>query len=514
MSLPSHDRAASALPKVRFALPLIAAILIAPAFPARSAPAEAPLPVRYEAEDQALADGAIVITNTLASGGQAVVLGTSGSVQWTVVTPAAGRYELWLRYRATKGDEVARLIVNGRDLGLGLPFTREEWGEISAVRTLAAGTNTIILRADWPGAAVDYLRFGFLGTGQPYPLVELPVVSPRNNVRYVRNPADTCIHVDLGGHRLLGIREAGRSFKFTQHPCDYLDDAVFVQMPALEFSGLKRGIHRLTLQFDQDAQVPFELEMREQPEKWPWTIVTLDVNHGGATFMRLPTGKTLLLDTAKAVEADRVVIPFLASNRIARLDYLIITHGHEDHVGGLPEIQKRVAIGQRWDNRSFKSGDDFEVDGVQVKVLNAFENGTDENTRSLALRFEYHGFVYSHGADIYAANQVRQVAQFTPEILRSHVYHGNHHLHGSVDVGFFRTLDPVLVLISADQAVYARGAFSTIFKQHVEGYLKRANGRFREALITHDVGHIILRIADADHWTCETTRALEGIVLR
>jgi hypothetical protein len=424
---------------------------------------------------------------------------------------------MWLRYRASDADKAARLVVNGRDLGLGLPRTGDEWAEISFVRTLVAGTNTLVLRKDWPGLAVDYLRFDFLGLNEPRPLVEFPVVSPRANLRYLRNPAETRIQVDLGGHRLLGIREADRTFNFTQDRCKYLDDAVQVHLPAADFAGLKPGLHRLTLVFDQGVQVPYELELRKRPVKCPWTIVTLDVNHGGATFMRLPTGKTLLLDTAKAEEADRVVLPFLEryyGAKTGSLDYVIITHYHDDHAGGLPAVQKRMRIEQRWDYKSFKTGDDFEVDGVKVKVLNAYESGEEENTRSLALRFEYRGFVYTHGADNYAINQVRQLALFPPETLRAHVYHANHHFHGSVDPGFLRTLDPVLVLVSAEQAVYARGAFTTIYKQDVESYLRTTNRRFRETLLTYDVGHIILRITDADHWSCETTPTLDGIVLR
>jgi hypothetical protein len=494
----------------RLTVTAVLAILAGP--PLSAAPSEL-LPIRYEAEAQALAGGASVITNNLASAGSAVELGSSGSIQWAVAAPSAGRYELWLRYRAGDGDKVAHLEVNGRDLGLGLPCTLEEWAEISVVRTLAAGSNSIVLRKDWPGVEVDYLRFDFLGRGEPHRLVELPVVSPRNNIRYLRNPAETRLQVDRGGHRLLGVRESGRKFNFTQTRCDYLDDAILVHLPGSEFSRLKPGSHRLMLEFDQGVQVPFELDLREQPEKSPWTIVTLDVNHGGATFMRLPGGKTLLLDAAKAEEADRVIIPFLQSNHIGGLDYVIITHHHEDHVGGLPAIQKRVKIGRQWDYKSFKAGDEFEVDGVRVKVLNAFASGTDENTRSLALRFEYRGFVYSHGADNYATNQIHQREEFPPETIRAHVYHANHHFHGSIDAGFLRLMDPVLVLVSAEQAVYARGAYTTVFKQDVERYLKTVNGRFREALVTYDVGHIVLRITDAGHWSCETTPVREGILL-
>lgn len=82
-----------------------------------------------------------------------------------------------------------------------------------------------------------------------------------------------------------------------------------------------------------------------------------------------------------------------------------------------------------------------------------------------------------------------------------------------MDVNFYRTVDPALVLVSAEEALYARGAFSTCFKQNVEPYLKSTNARLREPLLTQEVGHIILRIQDATHWTYETTPTATQIPL-
>jgi hypothetical protein len=95
-----------------------------------------------------------------------------------------------LRYRAPSGEVSGRLSVNGRELGLGFPYTTAEWGEISVTRTFAAGTNTVSLREDWPDLKMDYLRFNFLGRGEVAPEVEIPTVYPRQNLRFTNELAD------------------------------------------------------------------------------------------------------------------------------------------------------------------------------------------------------------------------------------------------------------------------------------------------------------------------------------
>jgi len=65
-----------------------------------------------------------------------------------------------------------------------------------------------------------------------------------------------------------------------------------------------------------------------------------------------------------------------------------------------------------WDYRSFLPGDTFELGGANFKILNSYESGTDENTRSLAFKMEYNGFVYQHGGDNYASNQEKILRKF------------------------------------------------------------------------------------------------------
>jgi competence protein ComEC len=159
----------------------------------------------------------------------------------------------------------------------------------------------------------------------------------------------------------------------------------------------------------------------------PWTLVTsrgdgrlhvtfLDVGQGDSAFIRLPRGSTLLIDTGGLVGrpglpssasvvatpanvsgatgfdiGDRVVAPPLRIAGVRRLDYLVLTHGDPDHIGGagsiLHEFRPRHVwegipvpgfaplaalrgaaqdLGLRWANVT--AGEHLAVDGVDVTV--------------------------------------------------------------------------------------------------------------------------------------------------
>ena len=460
--------------------------------------------IRHEAEDSTLRNGAAIFQDVLASGGRAVHLGKSGLVQWSVVLPQPGRYQFQLRYRAQPGEVGAWLAVNGCEVGLGFPSTGAEWAEVAATRTFNAGTNTITLQQEWPGLEVDYLRFDFLGRAEVSTAVEFPAVSPRRNLRFTNNLTDLVFRLDRNGHPFQRLTIGGLFVNAVVTNIAYLDDSARVSIPADALRGLLPGRREVLFEFADGWQCAAELDLRPRCEPSPWEIVTLDVNHGAAVFMRLPDGKTLLLDTGKPDEFERVVLPFLQTNHITHLDTVFITHYHDDHAGGLPRLRATVPSEHFYDYKSFKTGEAFELDGMQVRVLNSYADGNDENSRSLSLRFEYHGFVYIHGADNYAQNQRHQLVQFPAFELRAQVFHANHHFHGSADVGFLRTLDPVLVIVSAEQAVYARGTFTTLFQHGVEDSLRASGRRYQESLLTHDVGSVLLHIRDGEHWEYET----------
>ena len=74
------------------------------------------------------------------------------------------------------------------------------------------------------------------------------------------------------------------------------------------------------------------------------TVHFLDVGQGDSEFVQLPNGKTLLIDAGEAEYGERVVADLKALG-VTRLDYVVATHPHADHIGGLPKVLASFPVG-------------------------------------------------------------------------------------------------------------------------------------------------------------------------
>jgi beta-lactamase superfamily II metal-dependent hydrolase len=100
-------------------------------------------------------------------------------------------------------------------------------------------------------------------------------------------------------------------------------------------------------------------------------IYWIDVEGGAATLIVSPSGESMLIDTGFEV-GDRDAKRIYAATQQAglkKIDHLVISHYHADHVGGLAALSKMIPIG-----KFYGRGD--EIEAVNQKWLDSYKTGS------------------------------------------------------------------------------------------------------------------------------------------
>ena len=111
----------------------------------------------------------------------------------------------------------------------------------------------------------------------------------------------------------------------------------------------------------------FERVPQAQPAK-PLEIYFVDLEGGQATLFVTPSGESMLIDTGNPGLGDRDANRVLATIKqagLTKLDFLLVTHYHSDHVGNAAAIAVKIPIGTFIDH-----GESVETDAA-AKALYA-----------------------------------------------------------------------------------------------------------------------------------------------
>ncbi|NLC68903.1 MAG: DNA internalization-related competence protein ComEC/Rec2 [Clostridiaceae bacterium] len=97
-------------------------------------------------------------------------------------------------------------------------------------------------------------------------------------------------------------------------------------------------------------------------------VVFLDVGEGDCAFIKTPSGKTLLIDGGGKKGSDpgsadsmgnRTIIPFLLEYGITRLDAVVATHAHDDHLNGIIPVLEQIKV-EMFIMPGYVIGDEFD----------------------------------------------------------------------------------------------------------------------------------------------------------
>jgi competence protein ComEC len=195
----------------------------------------------------------------------------------------------------------------------------------------------------------------------------------------------------------------------------------------------------------------------------------INVGQGDATLIQTPDGKTVLIDGG---EADAGIVSQLQGLGVQRIDLMIATHPHSDHIGGLVQVlqsfpvAKVVTGGQSHTTSVYehfldgiaaahaeyvevKRGDVIALGGINFQVLNPLNNNNpDLNENSVVIQFTYGQTTFLMMGDSGADTEASLLSAGLP--LKTDILKVGHHASTSGStMAFLNVVQPKIALYSA-----------------------------------------------------------------
>lgn len=172
------------------------------------------------------------------------------------------------------------------------------------------------------------------------------------------------------------------------------------------------------LAFSGGCELPIPNDDSGQaPAEGQLSAIFLDVGQADAALFTFPDGRHMLVDGGNNNDGDKIC-DYLREAGVERLEYMVATHPHEDHIGGLDEVLEQFQVDNVYapvlddgDVPTTKTYEDFltaveaegcgltpaaagdrllEESGLSIEVLSPAGSGyTELNDYSIVLRVDF-----------------------------------------------------------------------------------------------------------------------------
>lgn len=196
----------------------------------------------------------------------------------------------------------------------------------------------------------------------------------------------------------------------------------------------------------------------------------IDVSQGDAAFVLLPNGETMLIDAGEKSKGESV-INYINNLGYDKLDYVVGTHPHSDHIGGLESVVNNFSVGDiympkvvansniyknllntiksknKTIKKAFKGVNIIEEDGLDISFLSPNkEEYSNLNNYSAVIKIDYQDTCFLFMGD--AETEVERELNIKDcDVIKV----GHHGSSTSSSIDFVEKINPKYAIISVGE---------------------------------------------------------------
>lgn len=213
-------------------------------------------------------------------------------------------------------------------------------------------------------------------------------------------------------------------------------------------------------------------------------VVFLDIGHGDSIYINTPAKNNVLIDGGGVYDdspardpGESILVPFLEEEGVEKIDLMVATHPHVDHIGGLREVLKNFDVGTVMlpalthstkeyeeflaligkeevetfvveQRREFYPETNLKLEVLHPEVPYLIGTGSDLNNNSVVIRLTYKENSFLFTGDLEEEGEKRLMSRGVE--LKSDVLKVGHHGSSTSSTReFLKEVSPEIALISA-----------------------------------------------------------------